>query len=316
MKESAYPVVDANINRVSEGLRVVEEYVRFIKHDRALTKALSQMRHAVNASEIQKTQHLSARSTQRDMRAKEPPARRKNIEQVIVANFKRILEGLRVLEEYTGNPLYNQLRYDCYELEKEIVLHHLKPVINPGIYLISDQAEILLQGLKQGVSLIQLRDKVSSKETILNKAAAIKTEAKKAKTPFIINDFLDIALLIDSDGFHSGQDDLPISQIRTVFGPHKIIGRTTHNLAQGKKAQADGADYVSVGPIFETPSKPGRKAIGFTYLKQAAKQLKIPFVAIGGINLPTLQEILTYKPPLLGIIRAHKEVIQIKKKLK
>ena len=95
-----------------------------------------------------------------------------------------------------------------------------------------------------------------------------------------MNDYLDIAQIVDADGYHSGQDDLPISEIRKLWSPEKIYGRTTHSLEQGIIARDAGASYVSVGPIWATPTKPGRPAIGFDYLSHAS-ELGIPFVAIG-----------------------------------
>ena len=296
-------VIDANINRVAEGLRVIEEYTRFISKNKALTDALAAMRKQLNLSETNPINNLKIRDTFSDMRAKEVPSQRPELWDLLKANFKRVEEGLRVLEEYTGNPLYNSLRYDAYELEKEVLLSLTKKNIKPGIYLISDQIEILEEGLKKGVSLIQLRDKKSDKPSLLSRSQHMQALAKGYNTPFIINDHLDIALEIDADGFHSGQDDLSVTIQRRLLGPHKIIGKTTHNLEQGLQAQQDGADYVSVGPIWETPSKPGRAGIGFEYLKQAS-QLRIPFVAIGGVSLDNIDQILPYQPPLIGVIRA------------
>ena len=171
---------------------------------------------------------------------------------------------------------------------------------------------ILEEGLKKGVSLIQLRDKKGDKPSLLERSKYMQTLAKSYDTPFIVNDHLDIALEVDSDGFHSGQDDLSVTVQRRLLGPHKIIGKTTHTIDQGLKAQEEGADYVSVGPIWETPSKPGRAGIGFEYLKQAGKKLNIPFVAIGGVSLKNLEEILPYHPPLIGLIRAFDQLDALK----
>lgn len=297
-------VIDANINRVSEGLRVIEEYTRFISKNKRLTEALAAMRKQLNLSETHPIKNLNIRDTCSDMRAKEAPPQRPALWELLKANFKRVEEGLRVLEEYTGNALYNSLRYDAYELEKEVLLTLSKKNIEPGIYLISDQVEVLKKGLEKGVSLIQLRDKKADKQSLLERARYLQPLATEKQIPFIINDHLDIALEIDADGFHSGQDDLPVTVQRRLLGPHKIIGKTTHTLEQGLKAQEEGADYVSVGPIWETPSKPGRPGIGFEYLKHASEQLSIPFVAIGGISIETLPQVMPFRPPLIGFIRA------------
>jgi thiamine-phosphate pyrophosphorylase len=308
-----YPqIIDANINRIAEGLRVIEEYTRFVAQKKNITQALSRIRKEVNQSEPHFKKNLHIRDCDKDMRAYETPTERKTITELLRANFKRVEEALRVLEEYTGNPLYNRLRYDVYMLEKEIVLSLLKPPIIPGIYLISDDINILKKGIKHNVSLIQLRDKTSTKNHILEKAKAIAPIAKKHHIPLIINDHIDIALTVDADGFHSGQDDIPVTELRTILGPHKIIGRTTHTYAQGQKAKKEGADYISVGPIWETPSKPGRQGIGFNYLSRASK-LNIPYVAIGNITPENYAEIARYTPPLIGIVRAHDHINELQK---
>ena len=297
-------VLDANINRVAEGLRVIEEYTRFISKNKSQTDLLASWRKQVSHQEsVHPASLLMIRDITQDMRAKETPTVRLRLLDLLTANFKRVSEGLRVLEEYTGQASYNRLRYDVYTLEKEILLPLYQRRIRPGIYLISDDPDVLIQGLDWGVSLIQLRGKQSSKETLLKQARFVVKHAKKAGIPFIINDYLDIALLVDADGFHSGQDDLSVVEQRRVLGAHKLIGKTTHSLAQGLKAQRDGADYVSVGPIWETPSKAGRKGIGFAYLEAAKDQLTIPYVAIGGIDLGRLEQLIPYRPPLIGLIR-------------
>lgn len=309
-----YQVIDANINRVAEGLRVIEDYTRFISKQKAKTARLAILRKEISRSEIDLVKHLLIRDPSQDMRAKDIPQRRKDGFALLKANFKRVEEGLRVLEEYTGNSLYNKMRYEIYTLEKEIILTALKPILASGVYLISDNEAILEQGLARKVSAIQLRDKVSSKQTILKKAFRLQKKARQANIPFIVNDYLDIALLSNADGLHTGQDDLAIPLIRQLLGPHKLIGRSTQTLEQGLKAQNEGADYIGIGPIFSTPSKPERKAIGMDYLKQAKKHIIIPFVAIGGINLKSMEQIGIYKPPLVALIRAYKEIPEIKKK--
>lgn len=124
-----------------------------------------------------------------------------------------------------------------------------------------------------------------------------------------MNDFIDIAILTEADGLHTGQDDIPLEELRKLLGPHKLLGRTTHTLDQGKDAQAQGADYVSIGPIWETPSKPGRAGIGFEYLKTHKTSLHIPVVAIGGINSQNIDQIRPFEPFWIGVIRDYKALL-------
>lgn len=308
-----YPqIIDANINRISEGLRVIEEYTRFIAQHEIITHQLSIIRKKINISEKNPIQNLMIRDISQDVRAAEVPQKRQDITHLLKANFKRVEEGLRVLEEYTRDPLYNQLRYEIYMIEKEVFLSHLKPAIKPGVYLISHDVDILEQGLKWNVSLIQLRDKYGNKQDFIQKARHLKALSKHYEIPFIINDYIDVAQLIDADGFHSGQDDLSVEDQRQLLGPHKLIGKTTHTFEQGLQAKEAGADYVSVGPIWETPSKPGRAGIGFDYLKRASG-LKMPYVAIGGISLENVEKLSIYHPPLIGVIRAHQDIPELQK---
>lgn len=316
MHQKYHQIIDANVNRVAEGLRVIEDYTRFISKQKASTVKLAKIRKEINETEKNHIQHLLIRDTSQDMRAAEIPSQRKDTFTLLKANFKRVEEGLRVLEEYTGNAFYNKIRYEMYSLEKEIILTSLKKTINPGIYLISDEPKILEQGLKWKVSCIQLRDKKNNKEIILKNALILQKKAKAVNIPFIVNDYLDIALLSDADGLHTGQDDLDIPSIRKILGPHKIIGRSTHTIRQGLQAQKEGADYVSVGPIWSTSTKQGRPAIGFDYLKHAKKQLAVPYVAIGGININTIAEIASFRPQIIGLVRGYEDIPAIQKKFK
>lgn len=295
-------IIDANLNRVSEGLRVIEDYVRLVCHNSALTERIKTIRHRVNLTEVDFPAHLASRDVALDVRAGEIPAKRDHLPGLLKANFKRVTEGLRVLEEYTGNPTYTQLRYEVYTLEKEVLLPLIRPVLTPGIYYISDSVERLVEAMDLGVTVIQLRDKHATKGDIFSKAKEVVLEARKRRIPFIVNDYLDIALRVGADGVHTGQDDVPIQEQRALLGEHRLIGRTTHTFKQGLQAKLEGADYVSVGPIWETPSKPGREGIGFSYLKQA-HELAIPYVAIGGVNADTLQDVLPFSPPFIGLIR-------------
>ncbi|MCM8770437.1 MAG: thiamine phosphate synthase [Candidatus Omnitrophica bacterium] len=146
---------------------------------------------------------------------------------------------------------------------------------------------------KSGAAIVQLRDKNSPKVDILKKARRLKSLLKGNKILFIINDYVEIAQLVDADGLHLGQEDLPLEAARRILGKDKIIGISCHNLKQARQAQKGGADYIGVGPIFSTPTKPEYKPIGINLLKDIAKNAKIPVFAIGGINSHNLNEIVS-----------------------
>lgn len=313
MLENVAAIIDANLNRASEGLRVVEDYLRFVRSEETLTNELATLRKRINSIESMASNlaQVMSRDSEADVRAKETPATREDLFHLLTANFKRVSEALRVLEEYSGNVAYNHLRYDVYTLEKKVMIFVAKPTIKSGVYLISHEVDVLKQGLAWGVSLIQLRDKDGDKTAVLERAKILAPLAKSAGIPFLVNDYVDIALLVDADGVHTGQDDISVAEQRQLMGPSKLIGRTTHTLEQGLQAQAEGADYVSVGPIWETPSKPNRDGIGFSYLEAAKTQLDIPYVAIGGIHLANCDEVLAYHPPLIGLIRDYENIPKI-----
>ena len=136
----------------------------------------------------------------------------------------------------------------------------------------------------KGADLVQLRDKLSGKETILRDAFLLQKTFLNTDTLFIVNDYLDIAKITDCDGLHLGQSDVTIEIARRVLGKDKIIGISCHNLKQALDAQGKGADYIGFGPIFPTSTKPEGKAIGLGLIKQLKQKLRIPFFIIGNIN--------------------------------
>ena len=150
-----------------------------------------------------------------------------------------------------------------------------------------------------GADIIQLRDKESKKESILKEAYRLRKLLTNTRTLFIINDCIDIAKLVDSDGIHLGQNDLPLETARQLLGKDKIIGISCHNLNQAIEAQRNGADYISIGPVFSTPTKPEYKAVGLDLIRKVKKAVHIPFFIIGGINENNINDILS-----LGIKRA------------
>lgn len=165
-----------------------------------------------------------------------------------------------------------------------------------GIYLITnhiEERELFKKvniAVKSGVNIVQLRDKKASTKDLIRKAQIIKKICDE-KCLFIINDRVDISLVVKSDGVHLGQDDMPLLFARKIL-KGKIIGVSVDNLAEAKKAEKEGADYVSVGPIFPTRTKLDVPApCGLDIIKEIKNALKIPLVAVGGINAKNIQEV-------------------------
>lgn len=303
-------IIDANVNRLAEGARVLEEYARFYLSDVVLTQYLKTMRHEIGVLFPTTATRLHSRSTAEDVRATELPPKRADLRSLLLANCKRVQESLRVLEEYGGSEVCNRYRYQMYDNESRLLSHLDRPTLMRGIIVISESVPVLLAAVAEGCAMVQLRDKTATKEQVYNKAQAFIAKRDSADVPFIINDYPDIAQVVQAEGVHTGQDDIPVRYQRQLLGPSFIIGRSTHSLEQGRLAQADGADYVSVGPLWSTPSKPGREAIGFEYLAQA-HTLDVPYVAIGGIDRDRCEHVMAYNPPLLGIIRAHEALSEL-----
>lgn len=152
--------------------------------------------------------------------------------------------------------------------------------------------EVMEAALAGGADIVQLRDKSASPGELLEKARALRELTRRFDVPFIVNDHLDIAIASDADGVHLGQDDMPIAEARRRLGPDRIIGISTHAIGQAREAELAGADYIGVGPVFPTGTKPGRQAVTTAYVRQVAAEIRIPWVAIGGIALDNAEEVL------------------------
>ena len=146
---------------------------------------------------------------------------------------------------------------------------------------LEDDIEKAIQG---GVTMVQLREKNLSNEEFVKIANNVKKICQKYQIPFIINDNLEVALNVDSDGIHIGQDDLPASIVRKKIGTDKILGVSVHNLDEAYKAVNDGANYLGVGAMFTTNTKNDADNVSFSKLNEICERVKIPVVAIGGIN--------------------------------
>jgi len=152
--------------------------------------------------------------------------------------------------------------------------------------------DVMTEALEGGADIIQMRDKKSSKKVILEKAKMLRELTRKYDVPFIVNDHIDVALAVDADGVHLGQDDLPLVEARKIVGD-KIIGISTHSIEQAREAEKNGADYIGVGPIFPTKTKEDVvPPVTTSYLKEVVREISIPFVPIGGIKLHNIDEVL------------------------
>ncbi len=179
------------------------------------------------------------------------------------------------------------------------------------LYLILDKPTLAKRSLKSIYSavsggrlgLIQLRDKRSAKSEVLSLAVKLSQRLSKTKTLFIVNDYLDLAVASGADGLHLGQTDMPLKQARKILGKDYIIGISCHNFAQALKAQKQGADYIGIGPVYATATKPEYKPIGLEILRQLKDKIKIPYFAIGDIGLKNVKEIIAAGAKRIAVCR-------------
>jgi thiamine-phosphate pyrophosphorylase len=154
-----------------------------------------------------------------------------------------------------------------------------------------------------GADVVQLRRKGDDGLETLRLAERCRAVAAAAGVLFVVNDRLDVAMACDADGVHLGQDDLPPDAARRLW-PGRVVGRSTHSLAQALQAEREGADYAGVGPVYATPTKPGRPAAGLGFVAEAAARLSIPWFAIGGVDGDTLGEVLAAGARRVAVVRA------------
>ena len=170
--------------------------------------------------------------------------------------------------------------------------------IDLSLYLVTDKSDdvekflrTIEEGIKGGVSVVQIREKTADTLDFYNLALKVKEITAKYDVPLIINDRVDVALAVDADGVHVGQSDMPCDVTRALVGPDKIVGVSAATIEEAKKAERDGADYIGSGAVFPTSTKDDAPKITKKDLKEIVDSINIPVVAIGGINLNNAHEL-------------------------
>jgi thiamine-phosphate pyrophosphorylase len=322
-----YRIIDAEINRVSEGVRVIEDVSRFSLADKDLSCRLRDLRHktrreisALNEKLIQN------RNSENDIglsiSRKNMIDNKGNIQDLITANFKRIQEGLRCLEEstkvvnhYKESKVYEQLRFDAYTLEKDFNMEFFKMTrgsqLNTDLYGITGSKfskgrtnkEVVTAMINANIKIIQYREKEKSLKEKLIECIEIRKLTKDANVTFIVNDDITLAQIVNADGIHLGQDDLPLQKVRGIIGKKMILGLSTHSPEQALNAVKIGADYIGVGPIFKTYTKKDVCApVGLGYLEWVVENIQLPFVAIGGIKSHNMREVVSRKAKCIAMV--------------
>jgi thiamine-phosphate pyrophosphorylase len=305
-------ILDANANRAREALRVIEDAARFALDGAQLCRGLKELRHDLQAATAA---HLADAILNRDTpgdvgtKAKTPSELvRDDLPHIVTAAGKRLGEALRVIEECLkaldppAAAKVESIRYSFYDIERRLALA-MRPashkLTSMRLYVLITAAackgnwlEVAEAAIDGGADCLQLREKQLESGDLLRRARGFVALCRRRGVLSIINDRPDIALLAGADGVHVGQTDLPAAEARKVLGASKIVGVSTHNLAQAKQAVLDGADYIGVGPIFPSATKPRDFVAGLDYARQVAEQIPIPAVAISGITGENVGQVL------------------------
>ncbi|MFM7365803.1 MAG: thiamine phosphate synthase [Cuspidothrix sp.] len=319
-QQTVYRILDANLDRAREGLRIIEEWCRFGLNNSQLSAVCKHLRQELGAwhtGEIRAARDtLSDPGTdlshpQEELRA--------DITSLLQANFCRVQEALRVLEEY--GKLYDshkdiglgsackQMRYQVYTLESNLMGYQRHQLLwRSHLYLVTSPTDNLLTtaeaALQGGLTLLQYRDKNAHDLMRLEQAKKLRDLCHHYGALFIINDRVDLALVVDADGVHLGQQDMPIAVARQLLGNQRIIGRSTTNPQEMQGAIAEGADYIGVGPVYETPTKAGKAAAGLEYVKYVSQNCQIPWFAIGGIDVNNLHDVMNAGARRVAVVRS------------
>lgn len=326
---SVQRILDASLNRAGEGLRVGEDYARFVLDDFFLTGQIKGLRHDLTdaARILSSVDRHAARETQGDVGtaiSTEGEARREDAWDVCAASLKRAEQSLRSLEEYgklvdagfAGR--MESLRYRLYTIEKALDVHRTSRERLEGVRLCvlvdgrgsAAEFERMIRSLVDaGVGMIQLREKGLDDRELVERARVLVSvtrepslAAESSKQPglsrpgrgkvlAIVNDRADVAAAVGADGVHVGQEDLSVKDVRAIVGTRMLVGVSTHNIRQARAAVLDGANYLGAGPTFPSRTKAFDAFAGLNYLRELASEIRLPTFAIGGITAARIGEV-------------------------
>ncbi len=183
-------------------------------------------------------------------------------------------------------------------------LHGLYVIIDPSITAERDETDVARRAIEGGARLLQWRDKTREKGLQLPVAQAIRPLCREAGALFLVNDNVDLALAADADGVHLGQNDLPVAVVRRIVPREMIVGCSTNNPGEARQAEADGADYVSVGRLYETGSKSDTRPATLETLRAVKAAVSVPVCAIGGINESNIDAVIAAGADMVAVIAA------------
>ncbi len=318
-------IIDANINRCAEGIRVVEEIARFAVGSEGLTRIAKELRHEIRAlSGLFSADTTRFRDSAGDVggRFSTPSEeKRESLAGTARANFFRVEEGLRVIEEFgklvslDGARRAKGLRFRVYELEKTLVangpaerpfpeLPFLYTFIDRSIVAEGEVAGMAAALIEGGSGIIQYRAKDIPVSAMRRDLAAVIPLAEKAGIPLIVNDLPELAAETGAGGVHLGASDADPFEARAMLGPLRIIGLSVSSPGDIAAAPLDLLDYIAVGAIFPTSTKEDAVVSGLDAIASARRSTVLPVVAIGGIGLENARSILDAGADGLAVISA------------
>ncbi len=320
-------ILDANLDRAREGLRVLEDWCRFAWEDAHWANQCKDMRQQLAI--WHRTELVRDRDTPNDLGTgitHPQEAKRTDVLHLLRANCSRVAEALRCLEEFGKLDMAildanldpntvglaaaaKQMRYQVYALESALVGQDLQTrLAQARLYLVTSPVEAWLSQVEKaligGVRLVQYRRKEATYRELYAEAKALKNLCDRYQALCIINDRVDLALDIGADGVHLGQTDMPVATARQLLGAQRLIGQSTTNETELTAALATSADYIGVGPVHATPTKAGKAAAGHEYVRLAATKATIPFFAIGGLDLDTIPSTLAAGATHVAVVRS------------
>ena len=308
-------ILDASINRASEGLRVVESFARMVLEDTFLSGQLKQLRHdlAQSSQSFDTISRIQARDSERDVGRNvqtKSEYQRENFESLIRSNMTRVQQATRTIEEYSKSSCpsvareVEQIRYRAYTLEKAVLgtAFNRSRFEEAHLYVLVDACgessgfgklqKLVSSLVDAGVDLIQLRDKSLSDRELVAAGKLIGSLTNDSKTQWIMNDRADLCAAAGADGVHLGQDDLSVHEARMLLGSNQFIGVSTHSIEQARKAVIDGADYIGVGPVFESQTKSFDSHVGVEFVSSVIAEVSLPAFAIGGIDGSNVEAVI------------------------
>ncbi len=302
-------IIDVNLNRLDESLKLIEDIIRFNITDHDL---LSQIR-IIRKELLDFKRRLPVKNVIQARQSRKDPGRKAGFDlkrtkpsnAVLLSNITRAKEAARTLEEtcktldIESSRRMKEIRFKIYDLEKDIITKITKK-FDPSLHVIIDEhylqscdvAEVTKILAANGATMIQLRVKSLSDRIFLKFAKKISNAIRKEKVKFIINNRPDIAMACNAHGVHLGKKDMPVSAARMIMGEMAIIGASAHNVREAKQAEREGADYLGVGALYATETKEDARPCKISTLRSICRSTKIPVIGIGGVNDRNYKSIL------------------------